>query len=163
MNTVDILKYGHYTVMGAIDGLEEAHWQTAGVCGVWSLKDIIAHLASYELFLIEILHSLLDTSTPTPLLEVMVQGPQVFNDIELGKRSEHSMKTVLDEYVSNYEQTPDLINKIPKSVQNQNGVLAWYGADYDLQDFIVYTFYGHKREHSAQINIFRDTLKAISE
>ena len=26
-------------------------------------------------------------------------------------------------------------------------------------DFIVYSFYGHKREHMAQVNVFKDTLK----
>jgi hypothetical protein len=27
-----------------------------------------------------------------------------------------------------------------------------------LDDFIVYTYYGHKREHAAQIAAFRDRL-----
>jgi len=31
--------------------------------------------------------------------------------------------------------------------------------DYALDDFIVYTNYGHKREHSAQIAAFRDGLR----
>ena len=162
MNTVNILKYGHHTVMKAIDGLNEADWLTSGVCGIWSVKDIIAHLASYELGLIEILNSLMDNSSPTPLLESLAQGAQVFNDTQVGKRKDHSVETVLAEYTSSFEQTPVLMNKIPKSIQDQEGVLPWYGAEYDLQDFIVYTFYGHKREHCAQIAVFRDTLKTSS-
>jgi hypothetical protein len=42
--------------------------------------------------------------------------------------------------------------------RRQNGALPWYGAEYDLEDFIAYSFYGHKREHTAQINVFRDAL-----
>ena len=40
----------------------------------------------------------------------------------------------------------------------ENGTLPWYGAEYSLDDFIVYTYYGHKREHAAQIAAFRDHL-----
>ena len=49
--------------------------------------------------------------------------------------------------------------RIPPDTWRQNGTLPWYGAEYSLDDFIVYTFYGHKREHTAQINVFKDTLK----
>ncbi len=47
MNAVDILKYGHLTVIQTIDGFPESAWDTPGACGTWSVKDIIAHLASY--------------------------------------------------------------------------------------------------------------------
>ncbi len=48
MNAQDILNYGHLTVCHTIEGLDDRHWITAGVCGVWSVKDIIGHLAAYE-------------------------------------------------------------------------------------------------------------------
>ena len=38
----------------------------------------------------------------------------------------------------------------------QSGTLPWYGMEYALDDFLVYIYYGHKREHSAQIAAFRD-------
>ena len=31
--------------------------------------------------------------------------------------------------------------------------------DYSLDDFLVYSYYGHKGEHGAQINVFKDVLK----
>ena len=60
MNTADVLKYGHHTVLQTIDDLPQTEWTTGGVCGVWSVKDIIAHLASYEHVLEEILAGFLD-------------------------------------------------------------------------------------------------------
>ena len=48
MNAVDILKYGQQTVLQTIDGFLNSAWETPGACGVWSVKDIIAHLASCE-------------------------------------------------------------------------------------------------------------------
>ena len=55
MNAADILKYGQLTALQSINGFPEAEWETPGACGYWSVKDIIAHLASYELVLVDIL------------------------------------------------------------------------------------------------------------
>lgn len=37
--------------------------------------------------------------------------------------------------------------------------MPWYGDAYALDDLIVYMYYGHKREHNAQIAAFRDRFK----
>lgn len=55
MNAVGILKYGQQTVLQTLRSFPEASWETPGACGVWAVKDIIAHLASYELVLIDVL------------------------------------------------------------------------------------------------------------
>ena len=55
MNAVDILKFGQQTVLHTIDSFPDSAWETTGAWGVWSVKDIIAHLASYEQVLIEVL------------------------------------------------------------------------------------------------------------
>jgi hypothetical protein len=49
MNAVDVLKYGHLTLLQAPDGLPQSKWETPDVCGVWSVKEIMSYLASYEL------------------------------------------------------------------------------------------------------------------
>src|SRR5579859_3428395 len=48
MNAVDILKYGQQTVLQTLAEFPEAAVEKSGACGAWSVKDIIAHLASYE-------------------------------------------------------------------------------------------------------------------
>ena len=55
MNATDVLRYGQLTAMQAIEGFPETTWETPGAYGVWSVKDIIAHFASYELVLVDIL------------------------------------------------------------------------------------------------------------
>ena len=34
----------------------------------------------------------------------------------------------------------------------------WYGGEYSLEDQLVYRYYGHQREHCAQVEVFRDRL-----
>jgi len=158
MNAVDVLKYGHQTVLRTLDNLPQAEWETPGVCGAWSVKEIIAHLASYEHLLVDVLQTFLDGG-PTPYLDKMgALGLLGFNDVEVAARQDMTIAETLAEFTDTHAQTMALAARIPAETYRQKGTLAWYGSEYDLDDFIAYSFYGHKREHSAQIAVFCDQL-----
>ncbi len=97
MNAADILKYGQLTVLQTIEGFPEVAWETPGACGVWSVKDIIAHLASYEHVLVDVLSTFVGGG-PTPYLAKFTQPGGPFNDTEVGLRKEKSMKEVQREH-----------------------------------------------------------------
>ena len=160
MNATDILKYGQLTVLQAIDGFLETAWETPGACGVWSVKDIIAHLASYERVLFDILTSL-TSGGPTPALNTFIELGGQFNDSEVNRRKEKTIHDVLAEFNDTHSQVMSLIVTLPPETLRQNGTLPWYGMDYALDVVIVYMYYGHKREHSAQIAAFRDYLDRL--
>jgi hypothetical protein len=157
MNTSDILKYGHLTVLGAVKDLPEADWQTAGVCGVWSVKQIIAHLASFEQLLVEILATV-SGSAPGATLARYKADLVAFSDGEVAARDHLNVAQTMAEYETLQAQTMPLLEQIPLTRRRENGILLWYGTEYDLDDFLVYTYYGHKREHCAQIAVFRDQI-----
>ena len=157
MNAVDILKYGHQTALQATEGFPEGEWETAGACGVWSVKDIIAHLASYEEVLVDILSTFIGRH-PTPYLDRFIELGGQFNDTEVEKRQRRTVREVLDEFNDTYAQVMSLAEQIRPEQFRETGTLPWYGMGYSLDDVIVYMYYGHKREHSAQIAAFRDRL-----
>jgi hypothetical protein len=157
MNAYDVLKYGHLTVLRTIDGLPGSEWETPGVCGVWSTKDIIAHLASYECVLIEVLSGFVDP-VATPYLDRYINESEQFNDAEVEKRKSRSPSEALAEYQAAQAQTMSLIARIPPETLREPGTLPWYGMEYALDDYLTYAYYGHKREHCAQIAVFRDHL-----
>jgi uncharacterized damage-inducible protein DinB len=156
MDAVDVLMYGNRTFMGTLEDLDLADWDRRGVCGVWSVKDIVAHLASHELFLVDVLRSLLENRPPETL---EARRARDFNDVEVEKRSAMSAQEVLSEYQEAYQQSAKLIAQVPVEQRRKKGQIEWYGQEYDLEDFLAYGFYGHKREHSAQINVYKDLLK----
>ncbi len=158
MNASDILKYGNRTVLQTIDGLPKSDWSTGGVCGWWSVKDIIAHLTSFEQVLVEVLNTFLDGG-PTTTLEAYYTDGQKFNDDQVTLRGDKTPDQVLAEYDELHACTLSLVARIPEETRRRPGTLPWYGMEYALDDFIVYAFYGHKREHSAQIAVFRDHIK----
>ncbi|MAU01845.1 MAG: hypothetical protein CL608_32310 [Anaerolineaceae bacterium] len=158
MHAVDMLTYGHQTVAEAVEGLNESEWEQAGVCGHWSVKEIIAHLASYEVVLVEILQTILEPGTATPQLEQLLTGYETFNDEQVLRRQAMTAAEQWHEYETAQQQVMVLLRQVPQEKQRQAGILDWYGPDYDLEDFLVYMYYAHKREHAAQIHVYRDQL-----
>jgi uncharacterized protein (TIGR03083 family) len=154
VNALDILKYGHQTSLKVVEGLPDANWETPGACGVWSVKNIIAHLASYEHVLVEVLTGFLGGG-PTPYLESFNER---FNDLQVAMRQDLSVAETLDEYNAVHAQVIAVAAQLPAETFRQTGTLPWYGMEYALDDLIVYMYYGHKREHSAQIDVFHDRL-----
>jgi uncharacterized protein (TIGR03083 family) len=160
MNATDILKYGHATFMRSFEGLPETDWDTPSVCGFWSVRNLVAHLASYEQTLSEVLTSFLGGGGgPTPYLDKMAADYAGFNDKEVEVRQGLSSQETLAEYEAAHARNLTLIAQIPVETLRQAGTIPWYGLEYAVDDYIVYAFYGHKREHGAQIAVFRDGIK----
>ncbi len=157
MNAVAILKYGQQTVLQTLEGFPETALETPGACGVWSVKDILAHLASYEQVLVDVLSTFVNKQ-PTPYLNRFTEPDGQFNDTEVDVRKARTMQEVLAEFNDAHAQVMSLATQISPERFRQTGTLPWYGMEYALDDFLVYTFYGHKREHSAQIAAFGDRL-----
>lgn len=160
MHPVDVLKYGNQTVLRVVEGLPSADWTTAGVCGWWSVREIIAHLASFEHILseaLEIAGGARDGYGPT--LRAWFRNGQTFNDEQVAARAALSPEETLADYAATQAQTMALAAALPSQAWLQTGFLRAYGPEYDPQDFITYALYGHKREHAAQIAVYRDAIK----
>ncbi len=158
MNAHDVLMYGHLWVHKHLDGLSEEQCLVGGVCGIWSVKDIVAHLGSFEAILAEVFGSCLGPlMTPTLNLFTSMDG-DTFNAVQVDLRKEKTALAVVEEYDEAYQKVIDLLPRLSAEVLREAGILPWYGSEYSLDDFIVYQYYGHKREHCDQIAIFRDAL-----
>ncbi len=160
MNARDILKYGQMTVLQTVEGFPETAWEKAGACGVWSVKDILAHLASYEEVLVDILSAFVGRHA-TPSLDKFIALGSQFNDTEVERCKGRTVKEILDEFNDAHAQVMALAAQIRPEQFRQGGTLPWYGVEYALDDVLVYMYYGHKREHSAQIAAFRDRLDRL--
>ncbi len=160
MHPSDILMYGHLTVQHTIEQFPAAEVGTTGACGYWSVKDLVAHLSSFEGALVDLLNQFIHPGDPTPRLDAFIQRGDQFNDEQVNQRQGMTFAEVYAEYQSAHAQVRTLAAQLPAEVWRQSGALPWYGAAYDLEDFIVYTYYGHKREHCGQIATFSDRFKS---
>jgi hypothetical protein len=160
VNASDVLKYGQSTLLRTFEAFPQRAWDTPGACGYWSVKDIIAHLASYELVLVDVLASCLNGS-PTPVLQAYLDLGHAWNDTEVNKRKRQTVQENLAELAGAHERSMALVVQIAPGALREPGSIPWYGREYALDDLIVYQYYGHKREHSAQIAAMRDLVEKV--
>ena len=127
MNVLDILRHGHETVKTAVAELPNNEWYVPGVCGHWSVKDIVAHLASFEQLLVEVAQSVQQTNPPTPMLDHLLTNEAQFNDLEVEKRHDHTLETIWAEYETAHQTAVDLLSQIPAKQFRQNGLRLGIG------------------------------------
>ncbi len=158
MNTKDVLKYGHLDVLQAIQGMKDSDWEKIGVTPLWSIKDHVGHLAAFERILEDVFISILDPDKETIYLNNYQSKRESFNDTEAAIRKERKPKDVVSEYTLAALRVQKLADAMPPKIFTKVGTLPWYGAEYSLDDYIVYANYGHKQGHVTQITTFREKL-----
>jgi len=127
MNALDVLTYGHGTLLRSLEGLED--WDTPGVTTRWSAKDLLAHMASYERFLEEALLEL-EGRGPTPVLDAMRRDSGGFNESQVGARATQPLEAVRREYEEANERVMALVKRLSPERLREVGTIPWYGAEY---------------------------------
>jgi len=156
MNATELLEKSNLLVIQTVDDLPETAWDIPGACGNWSVKDIIAHLASYEHIIVDVL-SIFQKEQPTPYILQFLHQLDQFNKVEVEARKYETAQHVLDEYQDAQVEATSLLMQIPDEKVQERGTMPWYGEDCCLADFIN-RIYDHTREHCAQIARFRQRL-----
>lgn len=157
MDASELLQKGNLLVIQVVDGFPEVGWDMPGACGDWSVKDIIAHLSSYEHVAIEVLKTF-QGDEPTPFILKFLHHRDEFNSGEVEARKYLTAQQVIDEYQDTQVQTTSLLMQIPGDKVRQTGTMPWYSQDCSLADFI-HRHYEHTYEHCKQVALFRQSIK----
>jgi len=158
MSASEQLENNHLLVIQSVDNLPDVEWDMPNVCGTWSVKDIIAHITSYERLLIDVFRTFLEQSPDTPYLSKYIKQNSNFNDTEVEARRYHTAQQVIDEYEEAQGEAASLLARIPPETLSQQGTMPWYGSERSLNDFIN-GINKHIRHHCEQIATFRQREK----
>ncbi len=154
MGIVDVLDESHVRVLQTVDDLSEADWDIPEVCGEWSVKDILAHLTSHELMLIDTLKNILNREPPTPYLLSFARSIDDFNKTGIEARRYHTAQQVVDEYQDAQIQTTSLMSQVSEELAQRPGTLSWLNPDRTLAQ-MVEQLHAHTNRHCDQIEQFR--------
>ena len=77
--------------------------------------------------------------------------PSTFNDDQAAVRMSWPVERVIAEFLDAHQRVMRLAALIAPEVWREIGTIPWYGAEYSLDDLVVYQQYGHKREHDPQL------------
>lgn len=154
MNIIETLDTCHLNLLQVIDDLPESLWDLPNVCDTWSVKDLLAHLTSYELLLIDVLRAA-QGQTPTPLLSRYFAGQETFNAEEVAHHAYDTAQQVEDAYHNAQINSTSLLAELSTDLLRKPGIVPTLGAERTLTDFIA-MICQHTDAHRAQIAAFRD-------
>ncbi len=160
MNGKALLEYAHRQILDTVEKVPLIKWENPAICGRWVAKDVIAHLTTMERVLEETLASYLKGSNTPFLVQYLEEGPEVFCEAQVAAKRSILLADLLIDLDATHSRAMVLYEQIPAAEFRISGALAWYGADYDLEDFIIYSNYGHKIEHMAQLAGLSGTVSA---
>lgn len=147
MQAIDVLTYGHRTILGTIERYGPADWSRIAL-GTWTAKDLLGHLGAFEVRFADILATFVDAPLQSDLMQ---RDPATFNDDQAALRRDWAIAAILEEYTSAHERAMTHARAIAPERWREVGTIPWYGPEYSLDDLVVYSMYGHKREHDPQL------------
>ena len=152
MNPLDMMMYGQRTIDGLIDRLRPDDWSAIAL-GVWTSKDLVGHLGAFEVRFAEVMALFADE---TPTTNLRAESPSTFNDDQAAIRRDWPVERVVAELRDAHRSVMTLAARVPAETWSAVGTIPWYGPDYSLDEMLVYTMYGHKREHAPQLDAVLD-------
>ncbi len=155
MELTGLLEYAHDMVLKSSAGLAETGRTEELACGTWSVTDVMGHLCSFKHFAADVV-STFTGNTDTPYLQLMFTLGGDFGDAQVATRQDFSFEANLAEYNESHQRMMALLARIPEAEIHRPGTLPWYGDQYALDDFILYTDFGHQIEHATQLALLRD-------
>jgi hypothetical protein len=142
-----MMRYGQQTIDELIARLRPDDWDAIAL-GVWTTKDLVGHLGAFEVRFAEVLSRFVGESPRTNLIDAPVA---TFNDDQAAIRHDWTLDEVVTELRDAHELVMRLAGRVSAERWREVGTIPWYGPEYALDDMLVYTMYGHKREHAPQL------------
>jgi hypothetical protein len=148
MNVIDVLTYGQRTVVRTMDRYRPEDWSRIAL-GVWTAKDLLGHLGAFEVRFGDVLATFVGAPVESGLLEA---DSRTFNDDQAAIRADWPIERIVEEFLTAHERVMRHATAMPTERWSEVGTIPWYGAEYSLDDLVVYQMYGHKREHDPQLS-----------
>ncbi len=155
MNAIDVLMYGQRTILATVGRYTPEDWDRIAL-GVWTSKDLLGHLGAFEVRFADVLATFVDA----PLIsDLLTADPRTFNDDQAAVRKDWTIEQVTDEFIQAHERVMTHARGVMPERWREVGTIPWYGAEYSLDDLVVYQMYGHKREHDPQLSAVLETAE----
>jgi hypothetical protein len=130
--------------MESFAGLTDDMLMEPGVVGYWSVRDVLAHISTWEEEAIKVFILILD-GKPVPLYR-RYGGIDAFNAREQERKRYLTLEQVKDELAATHQRLLQMLKETDESV---------YSIDKRLAKRFRYDTFGHYLEHADQIKKWR--------
>ncbi len=150
---LDALEDQREKFLDAIDGLPDEAMLEAGVCGEWSVKDVLYHLSRWEAELVKLLWEASQGATPT----TVHFGNASVDELNAAWQAESAsrpLERVMSDFIAVRKQTSRRAQAFSYEDLNDPQRYPWQD-NRPLWDWIATDSFGHEAEHLAQIQEWR--------
>jgi len=153
MDILEELDRTRAALLDAVDGLDEDALERKGTVGEWSIKNVLAHLAAWEAWVVQALPARLATGVTPAELRARIADEDRYNAEEIGEREELTASEQLIDLERTRTALLDELRRLDADTwQRRRPWDTWEGtlAEYLRESIVV-----HEQEHI-------DGLRAIA-
>jgi hypothetical protein len=141
-------------LLSAIEGLTPDQMLRPGVAGLWSVKDILAHLTAWESELITALAKL-DPKQPPHLIEI--EDVDEWNAEQYSVNAPRPLDIVLEDFHGVHKHLVRMIEELDDKTLTDVRAFKWMEGE-PLSYLVFDTASWHEEEHAETITAWRTTL-----
>jgi len=136
-------------LLAALTGATGALLDRKGVVGEWSIKNLLAHLAAWDLVVAQALPERLATGETPEALRLIAADEDAWNALQIAEGEELTPEDQLVEL----EWTRSVLVQYLRSLGDATlaGSAPWRGWDGTVAEYILEGVVAHEREHREQI------------
>lgn len=135
--------------MAALSSASAATLERKGLVGQWSIKNVLAHLAAWELVTVQVLSERLETGKTPEIMATINADQDAWNAFQVDEVEDLSP----DDQLVEFEWTRSLLLQYLASLDDATLAKAkpWSGWDGTVADYVLDAIAGHERTHAEQV------------
>ena len=157
MDALDQLEQTRAELLAAIEGLDEAALDRKNVVGEWSIKNLLAHIAAWEDWVIQALPARLATGATPPELARRLADEDISNAEEVAEREELTPHEQLMELERNRAELLALVRGLDQATLAKQQ--PWAGWEHTLPEYLLASLRDHEAEHLAALQAAAAALR----
>lgn len=140
------LKESHQSMLNFVEGLSPAQRLQSGACGIWSVKDVLAHLLLWESETIKLLFQARQGIKPSTVHFKNISADEQ-NALWYAQFKERPFERVWGDYRIIRDQTIRRINEYTAEELNNPNLFGWLKGKNTLVKIITSDILDHEQEH----------------
>jgi len=154
-DVIDDLHAARGTLLQAIEGLTNDQMLRVGAAGLWSVKDVLAHLVSWEAELVTVLSQLEQHKRRVPRI-VDIDDIDEWNAEQYHINAPRPLEAVLEDFYGVHRQLIAAIERLDDNLLDNNRLFPWMEGE-PLSYLIAENAIWHEEEHAEDIRAWRET------
>jgi hypothetical protein len=154
VTVIEELQAARAALVQAIDGLTSDQMLRVGAVGLWSVKDVLAHLVSWEAELVTVLSQLEQHKQHAPRI-VEIDDIDEWNDDQYHINASRPLDSVLQDFHGVHKHLVQAVEGLSDRVLDDNRLFPWMEGE-PLSYLIAENAVWHEEEHAEDIRAWRE-------